>query len=387
MRPPPPLDDETIDNMSAFLESHGGCMDFGKFTREFKGFKKAQLEGVFAIVPDGASSRMQITLEGVEPRPEERPAAVERAPKAPLQLEPLVSASGENFVGTIISYDPGKMYGFINCDEVPEGDVYFKKSDLEEPLQEKNRGALVGSEVLCDIALTPDGKPRASRIVLVNPPMEDEEEETVRDEAPAPAPRSERGERGEKRAAPQGPPLGESKVQEMVDFLNENGGAMDLGKFSKHFKGVKKGQLEPHFVLVSQDENSSGRFQITLDGVDPLPWPDNDRQRGARPREAEETMDAPAFIQPSEHLWLIGCVKKWDAKKGYGFLEADGVDNVFLHRSDLPPELQSQQASLIGVEFCFELEGDDAGKTRARSARALIRRDAAGDWILRHAAA
>lgn len=180
------------------------------------------------------------------------------------------------------------------------------------------------------------------------------------------------------------PELDAERVDQMEMFLQERGGAMDYGKFANAFPGTKKAQLEPHFVLVPEREgDSGGRWQITLPGVEPLP-PDHDREERLQRDERRSQSSGHPAIKPSESLWLIGFIKRWD-KKGFGFLEADGADNVFVHRNELPPELHPNKVSMVGIEMAFELQVTPEGKLRAKSTRVLLTPDGRGGWSIRRA--
>lgn len=191
------------------------------------------------------------------------------------------------------------------------------------------------------------------------------------------------------RGARDGPPppdLDERTVQEMTKFLEEKGGAMDHGKFANAFPGVKKSQLEPHFILVPEGITSGGRWQVMLPGVDPL----TPEERAAREHVAGETrtprnepIDPPLALEPSDSLRLIGCVKKWDQKRGYGFVVADGADDVFLHRSDLPPEVRAWRGDFKGAEMTFMLGEAEDGKLKAVDVHLLLVPDEEGRWQLR----
>jgi len=355
--PPPPLDIDTIDAMTRFLEERGGGMDFGKFSREFKAVKKSQLEQHFTLVAEDGDKggRWTITLPGVDPPlPEERVAPPE--PKESVPGTPL-----GRLVGKICAWDQGKGFGFIKSDEVQEGDIYFKKSELPFDARNLGRSAMVGRTVEFDGLLTHDGKPRAESIALLD-----------REHAGA----------GEKKSDEPVPELTPERIQAMVEFLEEQGGHMDYGRFANQFPGVKKAQITQcdHFALVQESDRPGGRWQITLPGIEPMfteETPD-DVQRSKQPPPP------PVAVAPCEGLWLIGCVKKWDPKKQFGFMIADGADDVFIHRNDLPQEIQGIR-NLMGVEMAFELMLGDDGKRKVKTVRPLIQPNGRGGWQLRRA--
>jgi len=370
LKPAAPLDEAQVDEMTKYLEERGGSMDFGKFTRDFKGVKKSQLEPYFTLMAeeDDAGGRWQIMLPGLGPPP---PEAIEpkeekaAEPDGPREDTPL-----GHFVGDISLFDPAKGYGFIKSEEVPEGDVYFRRAHLPAEAQHATKAMLVGAAVEFDCHLTPQGKARAESLKLLGPLPEASPE--AKKEKPSAAP-GDGAAKKDKVFVP-APALDDEAVQEMESFLEGQGGAMDYGKFANAFPGVKKSQLEGHFTLVQEGEDAGGRWQITLPGVDPLP-PGRDGEKEPRYR--------PGGLEPSETLWLTGFIKKWDQKKNFGFIAAEGVDDVFMHRNDMPPELQAWRGSLLGVEVAFQLEAAEAGKMRAVSVRGLLRPDGRGGWQLR----
>jgi len=633
--------------MSQFLRSRGGAMDFGKFTTEFKGVKKAQVEDVFVLEEEG-NGRLLISLPGGAPGKAPRTRA--KAP-APEELERIFPASGEErFEGTIMAFDTAKGYGFIKCGEITQGDVYFKRSELEPEDQRLDRAALIDRAAEFDVFLTPDGKARADRIILLHtsepPPRESDEarlprrgrtgeEEDLVQIFPAsgderfegiiikieggrtgygfikcdevtqgdiyfkrseldpqdqgldraalagrvaefdvfltpdgkpradrivllhtsePPPRDDgrgheaRPPRKRRRGGAEGvaeeedmAPLSDEMVQEMKIFLEDNGGSEDWGKFTNQFKGIKKAQLQEHFVFLpgrgakrgsghwrialedfqeQEDPNEDAGADRALDEVDggddfgadeaqhrrkrrrggsdgagsalppaPAPPPDEEEEEGATQgarrakdqaapppplgeelvqeitefleakggsedfgklaahfkgvkkvqlqehfslwpergatkssgrwrigfesckdqadpnddarddydadeddailgRQPPEAPRGPIIIAPSPSLWLIGYIRKWDVRKGYGFIAADGADDVFVHKRDLPPELQSMSSrggadGLQGVEFAFELHVEKQGKLRASQLRALLTPDGRSGWQVR----
>lgn len=362
--PPAALDVRTVQAMTRFLEDKGGAMDFGKFTREFKAVKKSQLEEHFNLVAEenDKGGRWQIMLLDMDPqsvqerRPRKQEKTAEHGPEARNDT-PM-----GHFEGVINAYDGAKGYGFIKSEEVQEGDVYFRKAALPPEARSMQRADLFGARVEFDGVLTPDGKPRAESIAITAYASAETEKEA---EATAVEP----------------PTLSEEQIQEMRDFLEEQGGAMDYGRFANKFPGVKKAQLlqlETDFTLVQQDSTAGGRWLITLPGVDPEAVMEAEE---ARPHKGP----APAVgeaIRPSGSFWLIGCVKKWDPKKHFGFLVADGADDVFVHRNDLPEEMKSIR-QMLGIEMAFELDVSEEGKLKAKTVRPLIQPDATGGWQFR----
>ena len=68
----------------------------------------------------------------------------------------------------------------------------------------------------------------------------------------------------------QGAPLGPEVLAEMSRLLEDQGGAMDLGRFASAFAGVKKRQLTDCFSLTPEHQGASaGRWRICLPGAGP----------------------------------------------------------------------------------------------------------------------
>jgi len=317
--------------------------------------------------------------------------------------------TGSRHFGTIKSYNPEHGYGFITCPEIWQGDVHFSRSLLPIEVQDLHWQSLAGIPVEFELMVNRDGKLRTERLWLLEP---------VRSRPPGYRPDFDKGKGGGKdygkggrhfredhhrdrrdrhvdRDGPPPPDLDEVTVQEMTRFLEEKGGVMDHGKFANAFPGVKKSQLEPHFVLVPEDEShSGGRWSVMLPGIDPPTKEEREareaeeaaaeeqEQEQKRPRKPVEEVE-PLVVEPSSTLRLIGVVKKWDKKKGYGFVEADGVDDVFIHRNDLPPEVRNWRGDFEGVELTFVLDAAAEGKLKAVDVHLLLVPDNEGRWQLR----
>ena len=63
-----------------------------------------------------------------------------------------------------------------------------------------------------------------------------------------------------------------------------------------------------------------------------------------------------------------GTVKWFDAKKGYGFIEVEGNDDIFVHFSAI--EEEGYKALKDGQKVEFEIQKDDQGE-RAQNVRKL----------------
>lgn len=303
---------------------------------------------------------------------------------------PPLPPSGSRLIGSIKSYNPEHGYGFIRCPELWEGnDVHFSRSLLPPEVQDRHWSALAGMPVEFELLVNRDGKLRTERLWLLEP--------LPGGLRPGRAPAPERtGSRrgGAPRDGPPPPDLDEQTVEEMTRFLEEKGGAMDHGKFANAFPGVKKSQLEPHFVLTPEG-NAGGRWQVTLPGVEPLSPEEREARERLEADEREERRltakepppEPPLVLEPSATLRLCGFIKKWDRKRGYGFVVADGASNVFLHRNDLPPEVRSWRGDFEGAEVTFALDASQEGKLKAVDVHLLLVPDSEGRWQLRRSAA
>ena len=63
-----------------------------------------------------------------------------------------------------------------------------------------------------------------------------------------------------------------------------------------------------------------------------------------------------------------GTVKWFDSKKGYGFIEVEGSDDVFVHFSEIKEE--GYKSLKDGQKVEFEIQKDDQGE-RAKSVTKL----------------
>lgn len=364
--PLPPLSHAMVDEMIRYLdENGGGSCEFAKFGREFRTVKKAQLDEHFDFYEEGG--RLRIALPSINDGVAEEICADGGDPEFEEEDPP---NTGEEHEGVIHNYDPTKGYGFVKCPAVSPDDIYFKKPALPVEVRQFTRSRLGGAQVVFKLGHRTDGKPRAENIMILELPG-----------GVAPATR----ERETDKFPDQIPfePLSPEKIQEMRDFIESSGGFLNYGRFSNAFPGVKKAQIlaEPDFfVLIQESESAGGKWQIALPGVDP--FAQQRPQACLVEQEVSDAGDELLDIQPSSLMWLIGCVKRWDAKKQFGFLLADGADDVFIHKNDLPADLHNVK-DLVGVEIAFELAIGENGKPKAVNARPIIQPNDTGGWQLR----
>merc|ERR1712087_974175 len=95
---------------------------------------------------------MKGMMKGMPPMPPMaawQPAAPYRGPHVGMQ--PSKVSEGQGMQGIVLSFNPGKGFGFIRCANA-SGDVYFKD----------NTGKFVeGAPISFHVRITPDGKLRA----------------------------------------------------------------------------------------------------------------------------------------------------------------------------------------------------------------------------------
>jgi len=313
---------------------------------------------------------------GVAPMPQRRP------PTTSMAMPPL--PAGTRLAGVINSYNPERGYGFLRCAELPNEDIYFHRGSLPAEARNLHSSDLAERDVDFDLSFTADGKPRTEKVFLAGHGMDDRFGGGFRDNGKG-------GREGRRRGGTrvQGleppPPLDQEYLNEMLKYLEEKGGAMDYGKFSNAFPGVKKSQLQDTFELVPEGSTSGGRWQITLKGVDPMTPEEREAKEMDEVGSTKTPLDnsEPLVLEPSSSLRLFGIVKKWNPRKGYGFVASDGYSDIFLHKNQLPSEVQSWNGSFEGCEMTFELEAGEDMKLKAVNAHLLLQPDAQGDWQLR----
>jgi CspA family cold shock protein len=62
-----------------------------------------------------------------------------------------------------------------------------------------------------------------------------------------------------------------------------------------------------------------------------------------------------------------GTVKKWDATKGFGFIESDDDEELFVHKSDLDATVTNKQLKAgqrVAFDVVREMKGDRAVRVR-----------------------
>uniref|UniRef100_A0A7S2MX99 CSD domain-containing protein n=1 Tax=Zooxanthella nutricula TaxID=1333877 RepID=A0A7S2MX99_9DINO len=282
----------------------------------------------------------------------------------------------------IVRFNSAKGYGFLEPDDLDE-DIFFLRSEMPQEIQSaQSQQEVANKRVEFEVRTMPDGKLRAQRMTM----MQDQ---------PPP------GNRKQRESAENLPPLDESLVDEMVDFLAESGGGADYGKFASRFSRVKKVQLEQHFDIFSMEKGQRielppGHPRRQDDGLDGAAGPEGDGRPEGDDAPAEDGIEGEDDVSPDEPAIPpgpgcepYGAIKQYDPMKGYGFVGVEGFEeDIFFPRGALPESFQgkkkSQMPELVGVEVSVELGPDGDKGPRAQRLRLLLKWHA-GDqcWLLR----
>lgn len=272
----------------------------------------------------------------------------------------------------ILRFDPGKGYGFLKSDEMDE-DIFFARSEMPPELSSSQRREEVEHQrVEFEVRTMPDGKIRAQRMELLgDQPLGPEHDREEPQEAPLPV-------------------LDDDLLKEMADFLVENGGGCDYGRFSSRFAKVKKRQLEGHFDIRSVDR---GIQRIDLPEDHPARTEDMELPKDPNTEEAGENendvpADEPAIplrpgCQPS------GFIRQYDPAKGFGFIRCEGMEeDIFFPRTALPEDFQIKKKKelpeLVGVQVGFDMDASSDRGPRAEKVTLLLQWHT-GDkcWLLK----
>jgi len=320
MVPVVPLDAEKVAEIQQYVEQAGGAVPLGKLATEMPGVKKAQLEPHFSInMAPGRTGDYIVTAQQSRKRPREELLFQELEPLQPLDAttvqsicEFIASCGGSAALGNVAALFEGAtkarlvMAGFkVRGPEVgeleevvmlqttpAEGGGQKKKKKKKEvdpnappplPLDGKTLQAIKFFLQSCGgllslgkltthfeglkkvqlephFQLLPDRRPSSNGDFLVSlgagqPALADTPIVPVEPKRKKPKPRKDPD-------APPPPALEQSKVEEITGYLQLCGGVACLGKLSTDFPGVKKAQLEPHFLLCG---NPAAHLTVCLD--------------------------------------------------------------------------------------------------------------------------
>jgi len=293
--------------------------------------------------------------------------------------EPRVQ-NGEVLTGEIVRYDMSKAYGFVKPDTLDE-DLFFLRVEMPQTLQgATEKEEIERQRVEFEVCIMPDGKMRAQRMLLQGQEHEREALSAGRDERGADVPL---------------PPLEDSLIVEMEEFLDKNGGHCDYGKFSNVFPKVKKKQLEAHFEITTGERGTPTRIELPeghpLKSTFPKDPADDQDVAGAMDDGADEAPDDEPAIPLQVQCQPQGVIRQYDPVKGYGFIRCDGLDeDIYFHRSSLPASFHGKKRrempNLAGVHVAIDLNPNSDRGPRAERISLLMNWHA-GDrcWLLKRA--
>lgn len=244
----PPVDEALAETMRELIFGNGGSMDLGTFMRSFAGTKKSQLEGhvEVAMVQGKAmvSTPTWWTPTGEQAvRAQEARAAAEAGAEEKKRLRNEKKALDGTVTAEIDEETQLKMSNYVlgSGGSVDLGQFMrnfggFKRAQVEEMFDLSKTGR--------------DKNGRDTFAVMIKGTLGDVSlHSTMNKESSR---RSGRARGG--RDSPYGAeavlvPLSEEQVAEIHTLLVQNGGSYDLGRLSRNYPGVKKAQMEAHFVV------------------------------------------------------------------------------------------------------------------------------------------
>ena len=95
--------------------------------------------------------------------------ATQRAKHGEPQVDGIgAGRAASRFIGYILKYDRAKGFGFIGSEEVSEGDVYFKRSELPQEFRSHPRVQIIGMRVEFAYYLVAQGWARAENLKPVD---------------------------------------------------------------------------------------------------------------------------------------------------------------------------------------------------------------------------
>lgn len=243
-------------------------------------------------------------------------------------------------IGTIISYDTGKGFGFIKANGLSE-DVYFQKAELPLELRDaSSKEQVVNQRVDFELTKTVDGKLRAKRILLAPA-------------APPPGPR-----RGNPGGVPGG--SGSRAVRRTVGKIVKYEKSKGYGFISV------VGQKENVFFMRSNLPQDLGDEGIeTLQNLDVSFEMYRNEDKKLRANALELVTEKTAANAQQDKV-SRGLIVRFDAGKGYGFIKPDHMtEDVFFLKSELPAELDPANQEVRDQRVEFEIKTMPDGKLRA----------------------
>merc|ERR1712039_695441 len=150
-----------------------------------------------------------------------------------------------------------------------------------------------------------------------------------------------------------GGPLDDNLVVQMEDFLIDNGGSCELGKFANKFPRIKKKQLEPHFEVFGHATDA--RISLLPD------HPGRQQPASGSGATVEDDTDPnlEPQIPPKDGAMPTGFIRDYSAEKGFGFIKVNGMkQDIFFPREALPKAFQLRKSqdmpNLNGVHVSFD---------------------------------
>lgn len=260
--PAGPLDESTVAQIADFLSENGGAVTLGKLSTEFSGLKKAQVLEHFPIVEaaDKSAGDDAVTLADVDPSQVEEILAAQPAtkkakaskdkdkdPNAPPppeldqhiieEITQVLSDSGGTLsLGRVTSLFPKLKKAQLE----PHFDVSFGEKDSSV--------SLFGFE---PAAAAPPARGGGKGFGGGNGAKGGGHRAN---ESPQGAPKKAKKDRDSKGPPP--PDLDMSVVEQIGAYVESEGGSVSLGRLTTVFSGVKKVQLEGHFVVTAPGPKS-----------------------------------------------------------------------------------------------------------------------------------
>jgi len=297
-------------------------------------------------MPDGKFRAKRIAL---------LPGSVPLPPHAPAQRGGSAGPGG-TFFGRILRFDRAKGYGFVACPGQVD-DVFFLSSALPRELADAlNRGdSILDAEVLAEVVINEEGKPRAADLRLAGQPVPG---------PPPPMPSMPRD--GPKPGQGRGPGLiGDTGVICSFDpakgfgFIKPDGPGDDIF--------VLRSEMPPEIrEAQTREEVIDRRVEFEV-----VAMPDG-KLRGLRLALLPPPGQIPPQGGPNKRL--IGRVRKFDRLKGFGFITVPGEsEDVFFLPSALPKEVREGPGSLDGMDVSFDFHLNEEGKPRGTNLMPLGR--------------
>jgi hypothetical protein len=235
-----PLSKDVIAKMKNFIMVNGGAVKLGKLGSAFEGVKRKHLEEHFHVEEpfDLASGDAVISLSGSAPFALQEDSSEHRKKKRSRRKagdDAPVIEMDEARVEEIEQHlqENGGVLSLGKLSTVFEG---LKKAQLEQHFQ------VIPTEKDFEVRSMGD-----ALFQFEGEPSEPKRKKRKKDRDPN-APVEE---------------LGAVVVQEIEQFLQENGGVLALGRVTTVFEGVKKAQLEQHFIVNPTETD----FEVRLHGT------------------------------------------------------------------------------------------------------------------------